>query len=117
VIQDPLLQKFLQLKSSAVYARRVNSWLLAFFEDQLEGSDSSETKILHMLKSIEGYTQYTKVCIYVQSTVVQSLTLLQILPPACSTYLKSMIPSWNGIVGREVILGLLTYIPLAPFQG
>ncbi len=36
VIQDPLLQKFLQLRSSDVYAKRVDSWLLAFFEDQLE---------------------------------------------------------------------------------
>jgi centromere protein I len=69
VIQDPLLQKFLQLRSSDVYARRVDSWLLAFFEDQLETSDSSETKILQMLKSIQSYTQYTKVCTYEKRTV------------------------------------------------
>ncbi|TVY81539.1 Inner kinetochore subunit mis6 [Lachnellula suecica] len=100
VIQDPLLQKFLQLKTSDSYARRVDHWLLAFFEDQLETSDSSEAKILEMLQSISGYTQYTKV-----------------LPPACSTYLKSMIPSWNGIVGREVILDLLSYTPIGSFEG
>lgn len=61
VIQDPLLQKFLQLRSSEVYARRVDSWLMAFFEDQLEAANTSETKILEMLKSIQGYTHYTKV--------------------------------------------------------
>ena len=61
VIQDSLLQKFLQLRSSEVYGRRVDSWLTAFFEDQLEASDSSEAKILEMLKSIQGYTHYTKV--------------------------------------------------------
>lgn len=69
VIQDPLLQKLLQLRSSDVYAKRVDSWLMAFFEDQLETSDASETKILQMLKSIHGYTQYTKVRAYENSNV------------------------------------------------
>ncbi|TVY17018.1 Inner kinetochore subunit mis6 [Lachnellula arida] len=99
VIQDPLLQKFLQLRSSEVYGRRVDSWLMAFFEDQLEAADTSETKILEMLKSIQGYTHYTKK-----------------LPPACSAYLNSMITSWNGVVGRQIILDLLSYTPLGPFE-
>lgn len=60
VIQDPLLQKFLQLKASEVYAKRVDSWLMAFFEDQLEAG-SSFVEIIEMLKSIQGYTHYTKV--------------------------------------------------------
>ncbi|TVY49879.1 Inner kinetochore subunit [Lachnellula occidentalis] len=99
VIQDPLLQKFLQLRSSEVYARRVDSWLMAFFEDQLEAGDTSEIKILEMLKSIQGYTRYTKK-----------------LPPACSAYLNSMITSWNGVVGRQTVLDLLSYTPLGPFE-
>jgi len=117
VIQDPLLQKFLQLRSSDVYVKRVDSWLLAFFEDQLEASDSSETKILQMLKSILGYTQYTKVCTDKKRIVDKFLTTLKVLPPACLLYLKSMMPSWNGTVGRKVILDLLSYISLAPFEG
>ncbi|TVY29041.1 Inner kinetochore subunit [Lachnellula hyalina] len=99
VIQDSLLQKFLQLRSSEVYARRVDSWLMAFFEDQLEAADTSEIKILEMLVSIQAYTHYTKK-----------------LPPTCSAYLNSMITSWNGVVGRQIILDLLSYTPLGPFQ-
>jgi len=61
VIGDPLLQKFLQLTSSELTSKRVDSWLLAFIEDQLESSGSSDNIILEMLKAVLGYTRYTKV--------------------------------------------------------
>ena len=32
-------------------------------------------------------------------------------------YLKSMMDSWDGSTGREVILELLTYIPMSSFDG
>ena len=60
VINDPLLQKFLQLRSSASASRRIDSWLLAFFEDQLEDSSASD-RILSMLDAVLGYTRFTKV--------------------------------------------------------
>jgi hypothetical protein len=41
----------------------------------------------------------------------------QKLPPGCQTYLLSMIPHWNGITGRQVILDLLVYTPIGPFEG
>jgi hypothetical protein len=28
-----------------------------------------------------------------------------------------MVLSWNGFIGREVILDLLTFIPIGPFKG
>ncbi|RDL35152.1 uncharacterized protein BP5553_07083 [Venustampulla echinocandica] len=99
VIGDPLLQKFLQLKSSQVYNQRVDSWLFAFFEDQLQNPESSEVRIIEMLEGVRSYAQYTK-----------------ILPPACFAYIKSMADSWNGIVGRTAILDLLCYTPLSPFE-
>ncbi|KAH8683370.1 Mis6-domain-containing protein [Tricladium varicosporioides] len=98
VLGDPLLQKFLQLRSSEVYTKRVDSWLLTFFEDQLQMT-GPDNKILEMLEAVLGYTRYTK-----------------ILPPACFTYLRSMIPNWNGITGRQVILDLLTYTRIGPFE-
>ncbi|KAG9236610.1 Mis6-domain-containing protein [Amylocarpus encephaloides] len=98
VIRDPLLQKFMQLRSSEAYQKRVDRWLLAFFEDQLQAVAPSEAKILGMLNGILEYTRYTKA-----------------LPPSCFAYLTSMIPTWDGIVGREVILDLLTYSPIIPF--
>jgi len=61
VIGDPLFQKFLQLRSSEVYSKRVNSWLIAFFEDQLQNSDRAENKVLEMLEATRAYTHYTKV--------------------------------------------------------
>lgn len=67
VIGDPLLQKFLQLKSSPVVLRRVDSWLLAFFEDQLEDPGAAENPILEMLSAIREYTRYTKVSLWICS--------------------------------------------------
>jgi centromere protein I len=32
-------------------------------------------------------------------------------------YLKAMLPSWNGTTGREVILNLLAYTPIGPYEG
>jgi centromere protein I len=66
VIGDPLLQKFLQLKYSEATSRRIDNWLLAFFEDQLEASQSSVGIILNMLQAIQDYTRYTKVCFSVE---------------------------------------------------
>ncbi|PBP17696.1 hypothetical protein BUE80_DR011629 [Diplocarpon rosae] len=99
VINDPLLQKFLQLRFSDNNSRRIDSWLLAFFDDQLQTPETGERLVLEMLSAVLGYTRHAK-----------------ILPTACLRYLKSMIPSWNGTTGREVILGLLVYVPLEPFE-
>ncbi|KAG4437158.1 hypothetical protein IFR05_007360 [Cadophora sp. M221] len=99
VINDPLLQKFLQLRSSESNSRRVDTWLMAFFEDQLQSSNAGERQILEMLESILGYTRYTKT-----------------LPQACLTYLRSMVPTWNGVTGREVVLALLAYTPIGSWE-
>ncbi|KAH7321554.1 Mis6-domain-containing protein [Rhexocercosporidium sp. MPI-PUGE-AT-0058] len=99
VINDPLLQKFLQLRSNESHSKRVESWLLAFFEDQLQSPNAGERHILEMLESILGYTRHTKA-----------------LPQACLTYLRSMIPTWNGVTGREVVLALLAYTPIESWE-
>lgn len=61
VIGDPLLQHLLQLKSNDVVLRRIDNWLTAFFEDQLEGGPQSELAILDMLTAIREYASFTKV--------------------------------------------------------
>lgn len=61
VIGDPLLQKLLQLKSDDVTLRRVDNWLMAFFEDQLADGSHSESQLLEMLASIRDYARFTKV--------------------------------------------------------
>ncbi|KAM0138696.1 hypothetical protein ACHAP3_003560 [Botrytis cinerea] len=60
-IHDPLLQKLLHLRSSETTLQRIDYWLLAFFEDQLENGRSSETQIADMLELILQYTRFTKV--------------------------------------------------------
>lgn len=59
-IGDPLLQKFLQLRPSDSTSQRIDLWLLAFFEDQLE-TPGSEKAISEMLAAIHGYTNHTNV--------------------------------------------------------
>jgi centromere protein I len=61
VIGDPLLQKFLRLKYSETTWQRIDNWLSAFFEDQLETSHSTTGNILDMLQGIREYARYTKV--------------------------------------------------------
>ncbi|CZS92860.1 related to Mis6 domain protein [Rhynchosporium agropyri] len=101
VINDPLLQKFLQLRSSESHSKRVDNWLMAFFEDQLQStSNAGERQILDMLDSVLGYTRHTKT-----------------LPVSCLSYLKSMIPTWNGVAGRRVVLALLAYTPIVSWDG
>lgn len=116
VIGDPLLQKFLQLRWTDEYSKRIEMWLMAFFEDQLQTSGQESSTILEMLHAIQSYTRYTKVC-RTKGFPVRTALTFQVLPNACLIYLTSMLPSWNGILGREVILDLLTYIPLGPFDG
>ncbi|OBT67214.1 hypothetical protein VE03_02723 [Pseudogymnoascus sp. 23342-1-I1] len=99
VMGDPLLQKLLQLKSTDAVRQRVDNWLMAFFEDQLEGDGTSEGALLDMLASILEYTRFTKD-----------------FPPACAKYLHSLLEDWNGITGRAVVLDLLSYTPIAPFE-
>ena len=61
VLGDPLLQNLLLLKSSETISRRVEYWLLAFFEDQLQSAGSGQIQILEMLEAIGDYARYTKV--------------------------------------------------------
>jgi len=97
VIGDPLLQKFLQLKSTDVTLARIDNWLLAFFEDQLQSPGSSE--IFPMLAAVRDYARCVKK-----------------LPRVSLKYLQSMLDSWDGITGREVILDLLAFVPIGPFK-
>ncbi|QSZ35832.1 hypothetical protein DSL72_006954 [Monilinia vaccinii-corymbosi] len=99
-IHDPLLQKFLHLRSSEATLERIDYWLLAFFEDQLENGRTSETQVPEMLEVILRYTRLTKT-----------------IPSACFSYLKSLLPCWNGITNRDVILELLSYAHNGSFDG
>ena len=74
-IGDPLLQRFLQLKPTSSNFRRIDEWLLAFFEDQLENLEH-EKAIQEMLEAIRNYTCHTKVRFQILSQMI--LTCLSI---------------------------------------
>jgi len=61
VIGDPLLQNLLQLKSNNTIKRRIDNWLTAFFEDQLESGGFTGNALLDMLAAIKEYAIFTKV--------------------------------------------------------
>lgn len=63
VIGDPLLQNLLQLKSNNTIKQRIDNWLTAFFEDQLESGGFTGSALLDMLAAIKEYTSFTKVCV------------------------------------------------------
>ena len=61
VIGNPKLQHLLQLKSNETILRRIDNWLTAFFEDQLEsGTPTASSLLLDMLTAIRDYTTFTK---------------------------------------------------------
>lgn len=121
VMGDPALQKLLQLKSTEYTLRRVDYWLNAFFEDQLSKSDAEEeattNQVLEMLEAIREYTRFTKVCFAYAYTRMITKHKFQVLPQACVDCLQILLETWNGSTGRDVILELLTYLPIQPFHG
>lgn len=62
VIGNPKMQHLLRLKSSEALLRRIDNWLTAFFEDQLQDDSSSGGTIpLDMLRAVSSYASFTKV--------------------------------------------------------
>lgn len=61
VIGDPLLQNLLVLRSDDIVTRRIDSWLTAFFEDQLQNGEYAGNTLLDMLAAINDYASFTKV--------------------------------------------------------
>ena len=61
VLGDPLLQNLLTLKSNDTIKRRIDNWLTAFFEDQLENGGYTGSTLLEMLAAIKEYASFTKV--------------------------------------------------------
>lgn len=99
MLGDPLLQKFLQLRSSESDLKRIDHWLLAFFEDKLSRGCTENGDVSEILRLILEYTNSSKK-----------------IPSACISYIKSMIPTWNGLRDRDIILDLLVYTQLDSFE-
>jgi centromere protein I len=66
-LQDPVLQKYLMLNTSADLSARLDFWLQRSFEDELEtlreGFGLSPT-LSELLAAIVSYTESSKVCLH-----------------------------------------------------
>ncbi|KAI0381712.1 Mis6-domain-containing protein [Hypomontagnella monticulosa] len=95
ILGDPLLQKLLLLKPHAEAHQRVSGWLASYGQDLMSGESGIDPK--DSLEILHVYVLNTKT-----------------FPPiflAFSEYLKI----WNGHDGRNLVLGILSYMPLLEF--
>lgn len=64
-IDDPLLQRYFELGSNNDAKTRTNEWLAWFLEDQIEKLEEKKVAskaLADVLRNLQSYTRYTKVC-------------------------------------------------------
>ncbi|KAF2744454.1 Mis6-domain-containing protein [Sporormia fimetaria CBS 119925] len=101
-LEDPLMQKYIDLNPSPIFSRRIELWLATFLEDEYElartGAPPS-AEFAGLLSSIYNHTQYTKV-----------------IHPVVVRFFEAYLPVWDGITAVDAVLGLVSYTPLQPFR-
>ncbi|KAL4939563.1 hypothetical protein BDV06DRAFT_214174 [Aspergillus oleicola] len=101
-LTDELAQKYLFLVQPEIADQRLDSWLKAFLSDHLEYAqdfDDEGTETLgYVLSLAVNYARYTKTT-----------------PEAFLLFLEDYLPQWNGRNNRQLILGLLEYIPIEDY--
>ncbi|KAJ3556770.1 hypothetical protein NPX13_g10067 [Xylaria arbuscula] len=97
ILGDPLLQKLLGLRPQAQAHLRACNWFRSYAQDMMTGE--SDTRLADILATLKNYVTATKA-----------------LPPIFLAFLAELLNEWDGVDGREVILDILTYTPLADFQ-
>ncbi|KAI3334911.1 Mis6-domain-containing protein [Ustulina deusta] len=97
ILGDPLLQKFLFLRPQAAAHLRACNWLNSYAQDIMTGD--SDARLIDILNTLNNYVTATKT-----------------LPPIFLAFLAELMNTWDGVEGREFVLNILTYTPLADFQ-
>ena len=100
---DRLFQKLILLKDDRSSQTRINRWLSLFLDSQLqleEVEEEVQKGFREILQKTLQYTQYTKA-----------------LPTSVISFFPRFIARWDGNENRDVIIRLLTYLPLQPFNG
>ncbi|KAI1180901.1 Mis6-domain-containing protein [Nemania sp. FL0916] len=97
ILSDPLLQKLLFLRPQAQAHLRACHWLDSCAKDIMAGD--SDVHVEDILKLLRNYVWATKA-----------------LPPIFLALLRELMNTWDGFEGRELILDILTYTPVADFQ-
>ncbi|KAI0446650.1 Mis6-domain-containing protein [Xylaria telfairii] len=97
ILGDPLLQKLLLLRPEAEGHLRACNWLESYTQDLMAGD--SDLRLVDILRTLKSYVTATKT-----------------LPPIFLAFLRELMNTWDGLEGRELVLEILTYTPLAAFQ-
>ncbi|TGJ76602.1 hypothetical protein E0Z10_g10855 [Xylaria hypoxylon] len=97
ILGDPLLQKLLLLRPQAQAHLRACNWLNSYTQDMMAGS--SDIRLVDILNTLKDYVMATKT-----------------LPPIFLAFLGEVMDTWDGVEGREIVLDILTYTPLADFH-
>ncbi|KAI0801716.1 Mis6-domain-containing protein [Xylaria sp. FL0064] len=97
ILSDPLLQKFLLLRPQAQAHVRACNWLSSYTQDMMTGD--SDARLIDILNTLKNYVITTKA-----------------FPPIFLAFLRELINTWDGVEGRQLVLDILTFTPLANFQ-
>ncbi|PVH98728.1 Mis6-domain-containing protein [Periconia macrospinosa] len=101
-LTDPLLQKYVELKPSPILERRIELWLSTCLEEHYNATKEGmvdSSALSEVLDGLLKHAQYTKK-----------------LLPIVETFLKEYLLIWDGVSDMDSILGLVSYIPIQPFQ-
>ncbi|KAF3049884.1 hypothetical protein E8E11_002227 [Didymella keratinophila] len=101
-LTDPLLQKFIDLKSSPVASARIGLWLATCLEDQIMSAVQNVENDAFLVELLDGLLQHAR----------YTKTLLPVVP----VFLKEYLTTWNGRDNVEPVLGLLAYVPGDSFE-
>ena len=117
-LTDPLLQKYVALKPSPITLRRIDLWLATCLEEQYNAVKTGTADSSYLSEILEGllkHAHYTKVGAQ-DHPLIQDADYMQTLPAIVQDFLKEFLPHWDGVQNADSILGLLSYIPMQPFQ-
>ncbi|KAF2736807.1 Mis6-domain-containing protein [Polyplosphaeria fusca] len=101
-LSDPLLQKFTELRPSRIATARIDLWLSACLEDEYLAVQAGRTTSSSLSDTLDGlykHAQYTKA-----------------LLPIVYSFMQVYLPVWDAVTDVDALLGLLSYLPLQPFQ-
>ncbi|MCJ1406397.1 hypothetical protein MMC19_000462 [Ptychographa xylographoides] len=101
-LDDPLLRKLLVLRRDDTSTDRIDQWLSVFSDAELQQEErcgALSGALTEVLEKILSYTQYSK----------SPLRSVQ-------SFLNAYLKRWNGKDHRNLIFGLLSYVPLHDFQ-
>ncbi|KAL1877621.1 hypothetical protein VTK73DRAFT_8445 [Phialemonium thermophilum] len=98
VLADPLLQKLMALKPNNEAHMRVNNWVLSCLSDVSSGNAGIDV-LLDMVEILQDYVSST-----------------QLLTPTLLHVFAELFQIWDGSERREVILDVLSYLPLSNYD-